>query len=211
MLLLMRHSTRCDKIALMQKDAVNLPGDKDALTELVYQQQQKIEQQSQFIETLLEQIRLARHQHFGTRSERFNIDQMALVFNEAEALVELAAKDPGSKALQRGDNDIEVPAHKRSRGGRRPLPGELPRVDVVHQLDESDCDCGSCCQPMVAVSEKVSEQLDIIPAQVQVIRHVRKTYACKTCDSRPKTANPATATHPKEYGKSWYVGPRGGE
>ncbi|MFK8031950.1 MAG: hypothetical protein AB8G18_17090 [Gammaproteobacteria bacterium] len=65
----MSQLTRCDKIAFMQKDVVNLPNNKDALTELVHQQQQKIEQQTQFIEQLLEQIRLARHQHFGTRSE----------------------------------------------------------------------------------------------------------------------------------------------
>ena len=42
---------------------------------------------------------------------------------------------------------------------------------------------------MEPISEKTSEQLDIIPAQVQVIRHVRKTYACKACDSTPQTAN----------------------
>ena len=195
MLLVVRHSTRCDKIAFMQNDVIKLPNSKISLIDLVREQQvalthrdQKIEQQTQFIEQLLEQIRLARHQHFGTRSERFNIDQMALVFNEAEALLELAAKVPGSQSLHRGDDGIAVPAHTRSRGGRRPLPGELPRVDVVHQLDASDCDCANCRQPMEAVSEKISEQLDIIPAQVQVIRHVRKTYACKACDSTPKTA-----------------------
>ena len=34
---------------------------------------------------LLEQILLARHQHFGARSERYSLDQMALAFDEAEA------------------------------------------------------------------------------------------------------------------------------
>ena len=63
----MNQNTHRDEIAGMQKDVVQLPDNKDALTELVHQQQQKLEQRSQFIEQLLEQIRLARHQHFGTQ------------------------------------------------------------------------------------------------------------------------------------------------
>ena len=119
----------------MQNDAIKLPNSMTGLIDLVREQQvalghrdQKLEQQSQFIEQLLEQIRLARHQHFGTRSERFNIDQMALMFNEAEALLEQQFKeDSATSPDQKLHNDeIAVPAHKRSRGGRRPLPAELP-------------------------------------------------------------------------------------
>ncbi len=187
------------KIATMQKDVVQLPDNKDALTKLVHTlredvsiKDKKLEQQSQFIEQLLEQIRLARHQHFGTRSERFNIDQMALVFNEAEALLEQQLNDDDTSSASHSqdnkDTDIAVPAHTRSCGGRRPLPAELPRVEIVHTLDEADRCCSTCNDTMEAVSEKTSEQLDIIPAQVQVLRHVRKTYACKACNSTPRTA-----------------------
>ena len=45
-----------------------LPTSVAELRQLVLEQQQKLEQQSLFIDPLLEQIRLARHQHFGTRS-----------------------------------------------------------------------------------------------------------------------------------------------
>ena len=189
----------------MQNDAIQLLKDKDALSNLVQSlrqdvdiKEQKIEQQSQFIEQLLEQIRLARHQHFGTRSERFNIDQMALVFNEAEALIEQETKDdtPRSKHFDLKD-DIVVPAHSRQRGGRRPLPAELPRVEIVHTLDNANRCCSSCDNTMEPVSSKTSEQLDIIPAQVQVIRHVRRTYACKTCQGKPHTAGLPAQPIPK--------------
>lgn len=41
---------------------------------------------------------------------------------------------------------------------------------------------------MVEIGEDISEQLDIIPAKVQVIQTVRKKYACHSCDKGIKTA-----------------------
>ncbi|MCI0504592.1 MAG: IS66 family transposase [Gammaproteobacteria bacterium] len=38
------------------------------------------------------------------------------------------------------------------------------------------------------MGEEVTEQLDIIPAKVRVLRHVRLKYACKHCDTPPHTA-----------------------
>ncbi len=39
------------------------------------------------------------------------------------------------------------------------------------------------------IGEEASEQLEIIPMQVQVIRYIRKTYACKACETAPVTAD----------------------
>jgi len=35
---------------------------------------------------------------------------------------------------------------------------------------------------MSRIGEDVSEKLDIIPAKIQVIRHIRYKYACKGCE-----------------------------
>ena len=35
---------------------------------------------------------------------------------------------------------------------------------------------------LVEIGESVSEQLDIVPATVQVIQRIRKKYACKVCE-----------------------------
>jgi transposase len=170
------------------------PASLAALRALVLEQQQQLEQQSLFIDQLLEQIRLARHQHFGVRSERFSLDQMALCFNEAEAAAAVN-EAPGSAA---GDSlgTVAVPAHRRSTGGRRPLPKAFPRFDVIHELDTSECHCGQCQGALTPVSEKISEQLDIIPATVRVLRHVRKTYACVGCDEDRALAGPADPEEP---------------
>ena len=78
--------------------------------------------------------------------------------------------------------------YRRKKGGRKRLPKSFPRVDIVYELDETDCQCGNCHRLLTPVSEKVSEQLDIRPATVRVIRHVRKTYACESCDGAMTTA-----------------------
>lgn len=65
--------------------------------------------------------------------------------------------------------------------GRRPLPADLPRIEVVHDLSDEEkicfCGCRKSC-----IGEEVSEQLDIIPARMQVIRNIRLKYVCKNCE-----------------------------
>ncbi|MNF59317.1 Transposase IS66 family protein [compost metagenome] len=68
------------------------------------------------------------------------------------------------------------------------MPAELPRVEVIHELPEHELTCECGCRKQ-AIGEETSEQLEIIPMQVQVIRHIRKTYACKACESAPVTAD----------------------
>lgn len=69
--------------------------------------------------------------------------------------------------------------------GRKALPAHLPRIEVRHEVPaiERICGCGSALQEIGA---ETSEQLDIIPAKVQVIRHVRPKYACWRCHTGVK-------------------------
>ena len=77
--------------------------------------------------------------------------------------------------------DACAPAGTRRKRGRRPIPDDLPRVEVVHDLPESEqtCPCGTV---LVRIGEEVSEKLDIVPAKIQVIRHIRPKYACRICE-----------------------------
>ncbi len=171
----------------MHEATDHLPDDIDGLKSLVLELQKQNAQQSQFIEQLLEQMRLSRHHRFGSSSERASADQMALAFNEAEAVAGTAQEDEES-AIDADDDRLTVSSYRRSRGGRRPLPPELPRVEVVHALSGEACTCEACQAPLEVMGEKVSEQLDLIPARVQVLRHVRKTYRCPDCEGRITTA-----------------------
>jgi transposase len=62
------------------------------------------------------------------------------------------------------------------------LPAHLPRERIEYDLPEADKPCPCCGEPRVCIGEQVSEQLDYLPASYFVVEHVRKTYACRSCD-----------------------------
>jgi transposase len=127
---------------------------------------------------LQEQVALLRHKLFSPQSERSPEDadspQLAM-FNEAEQLIDEPAPSP--EAVVEGGEEAVVAPTKR-RGKRKPLPAHLPRVEIIHELPEHElncaCGCGCGCRKQ-AIGEEASEQLEIIPMQVRVIRHIRKT------------------------------------
>lgn len=178
----------------MNTTSNSLPNDLNSLKELVIRQREelaikdaKLNHQSDYINQLIEAITLAKHQHFGSRSEKFKAesDQLSLLFNEAEVFAD--------KASSTDDDDnanckTKVKPHERRKSGRKPIPDHLPRVDVIHTLDESECQCDHCHSPLLVIGEKASEQLDIVPATVRVIRNVRKTYGCSHCKQTIKSA-----------------------
>jgi transposase len=115
---------------------------------------------------------IARHKRFGASSEK-SPDQAAL-FDEAEALIEIeepVESEAGPAALG-----------KKRKPGRRPLPVELPREEVIHDLTEAEKVCGCCGGALHPIGEARSEQLEIIPARARVIVHVRPKYACRHCE-----------------------------
>jgi len=154
-----------------------LPDDIDALKSLVADQAVRNEQLQSRVILLQEQLNLALAKRYAASSEKISPDQVCM-FNEAETAVESAPDT---------DDEILVPAHKRKKRGRKPLPDNLPRVDVIHDLPESERHCDHDGRLLTEIDEVISEQLDIIPAKIQVIRHIRKKYAC-TCGQCIKTA-----------------------
>ena len=163
--------------------ATTLPVSVDDLTALVIEQQKKLDHQSLFIEQLLEQIKLAQHNRFGVKSEAISPDQLRLLLDEkptAEPIADDEAHNPVEPASQ-------TPTAKAKRG-RRALPAHLPRIEINHTLDDELCQCEHCNERMVPLSEKVTEQLDIIPAKVRVLRHHRTTYHCPGCKDALNTA-----------------------
>ena len=81
-----------------------LPNDVDSLKELVHELQQKNAHQSDYINQLIEAIQLAKHQHFGSRSEKFNSDQLSLLFNEAEAFADQQSFAPDVRLREAHDS-----------------------------------------------------------------------------------------------------------
>jgi len=164
-----------------------LPDDIDALKSLLADQAAKLDQfvahneqlttqnqryQAQVL-TLTEQLNLALARRYAASSEKFSPDQICF-FDEAE-LDSAAVPDPSADS---DDDEIMVAAHQRKKRGRKPLPDHLPRVDVIHELAESERHCDHDGRLLSEIGEVISEQLDIVPAKIQVLRHIRKKYAC---------------------------------
>jgi len=151
------------------------------LQQSLAQQEEIIAQKQLQIEQLLEQFRLQRHRQFGASSEQ--APGQGHLFNEVEILTADNIDDDDEENPVASEEKEKGPA----RGRRQPLPAELPRVDIIHDIAESEKVCACGCQRH-AIGEAVSEQLDMIPAHVYVIRHIRKKYACAQCESAPITA-----------------------
>jgi transposase len=82
------------------------------------------------------------------------------------------------------DEDMEeivVPEHTRRKKGRKELPAELPRIEVLHDLAEEEKIC-ACGYRLSRIGEDVSEKLDIVPAKIRVIRHIRPKYTYGNCE-----------------------------
>ena len=79
--------------------------------------------------------------------------------------------DGDEEIVTEGDT-ITVPEHKRKKRGRKALPKELPRVQVIHELPQDQLICDHDGQALAPIGVETSEQLDIIPAKIQVIQHV---------------------------------------
>ncbi|UEQ03877.1 IS66 family transposase [Halomonas profundus] len=141
-------------------------------------------------QSLYEQFRLALERTFGPSTEKYRVDQRDLLINEAEVAVDEEDGDTGTA----GNDEAEsaAPPKRSKRGGRVALPPELPRVEVVHELPEEARHCQDDGTALTMIGEEVSEELHVVPARVEVIRHVRRKYACRTCEDGVKIA-PAPA------------------
>lgn len=104
------------------------------------------------------------------------------LFNEAEP-----PREKEVVQIEAAETEIQVASYQCKSPGRKPLPTDLPRVQHIHDLDESEKICACGCQ-LTYISDEKSEQLDIIPAKIYVIEHIKKKYACKQCQNTIKTA-----------------------
>lgn len=160
----------------------NLPNDVEALKRLLEEKEQLLERYKAKTQSLQEQLNLLIAKRFGRSCEKSDTQQLGL-FNEAEA-----ALDEQAQASAAEPEPLTVLAHTRNKPGRKPLPEYIERVEVVHDLPEADKRCPHDGTPLERIGEAVSEQLDVIPAKVQVLRHVRPTYACPCCREGINTA-----------------------
>jgi transposase len=172
--------------------------------------QQALEQAQRTVETLRGELRMTqaerdllkerlnqfKRQLFAAKSEASSQQQRDMFFNEAESLG--AQAEPAQEEAEDEDDGIEIAAHKRKRrAGRRPLDAALPREVIRHELPEDQRVCPHDGAELREIGVEASEQLDIIPQQVRVIRHERVKYACPCCDGALRLAAKPAQVIPK--------------
>ena len=175
----------------MNLDPSKLPDDrtfsKDDVASIVTGYQEKIHH-------LEDRIRLLQNELFGRKSEkRYPDDHRQL------PIFEHPVPDTAERII---DKTIVVAEHQRAKRGRKPLPHDLPRVDVIHDVAEEEKVC-ACGTRLTRIGQESCEKLDYIPAKVRVLRHIRYKYACKNCEGvegngpTVKIAAPPIALIPK--------------
>jgi transposase len=173
----MVHMPTPEEFAALQQALADALRQKDALTgELRVLRTER--------DLLQEQLNRFKRQLFAAKNEASTTEQKDLFFNEAESLGAQAA--PAAEETE--DDTVDVPAHKRAKRGRKPLDPALPREVVRYELPEDQRVCPHDGAVLREIGVEASEQLDIVPQQVRVIRHERVKYACPCCDGSIRLA-----------------------
>lgn len=152
-----------DDIETLRRFAIEAIAERDAL---IATADRTIVFKDAKIDALTQEVARLRWLQHAAKFERFNPTQQAL-FDEAMA-ADLAAVEVQLDAL-RADADAErvTPAKPRAVPQRRPLPPELPRVEVRHE--PASCTCGSCGGALHPIGEQVSEAAPAHPAHAAFV------------------------------------------
>jgi transposase len=150
-----------------------LEAELDAQRQTLTEQAEELNSRRARIEHLRLMVEKFRHMIFGRKSEKlvlkleqmeFELEEDETTQAEAEAIAERVA--PIKEAKPRSE--------------RKPLPEHLKREEVTHKPD-TDC-CPDCGGGLRHFGDDISEQLEYVPENFKVIRHVRPKFACTGCN-----------------------------
>ena len=148
-------------------------------------QREQLEKKDRQILELLQALR-------GKQRERIDPNQLLLFeIGELEQLLEEQAADDDKDAKSR---------RRRRKHGRRLIPENLPREEIVYELREDERRCPIDGEPMPLIRYETSEQLEYEPATLKVIVHKRAVYACPQKHDEAKLITTPKPPQPIEKG-----------
>lgn len=130
---------------------------------------------------------------YGRKSAKVSVEQLALMFAELDSdkppTGSEASESPGCKTTESPKPDAtgkvpqppEPPKPSRGRGGRCPLPPNLPREEQIVEVSQAERTCSQCGASKKCIGHVESEVLEFTPAQFRVIVEKRKKLVCPTC------------------------------
>ena len=146
----------------------------EQLNDTILVQEQQIVELNAKLKWYEEQFRLSCQKQFGASSEKTPPEQLNL-FNEVEDTANRKLEEPTIET-------ITYQRRKKQPGNREELLKDLPVEVVEYRLPENEQICPCCEGPLHEMSTQIRQELEIIPPQVKVIKHVQYIYACRHCD-----------------------------
>jgi transposase len=160
-------------LAAREQELRRLQAEVETHRQALSEQADELRSRSDRIEHLKLMVAKYRHMIFGTKSEKIliqlgqlelELEEHEMAQAEAEAFAERMSPEKQPK----------------SRPERKPLAEHLERVVVTH-APAADC-CPDCGGQLRHFGDDVSEQLEYMPENFKVIRHVRPKFSCRGCD-----------------------------
>ena len=160
----------------------------------VQEQSKTVESQKIRIDRLMDILAKFQKTMYGQSSEKNRYvlgednDQISL-FNEAEAESKRHAPEP---------DKVSITGHvRKAKRTKEELAANVPIVEILCELDEEKLDCEECGGKMrVLGKETAREELEIIPAQVRLLRYIRYSYVCQSCEQETGEATIVKAPTP---------------
>lgn len=162
-------------------DPKKLPKDPIVLQQLVLELLGQLSEKDRRIETLTTWLAELRRHQFGRKTESLTDENQKLLgflvqgmlARKPEPIVEPPPAPPAAPAKQ-----------QRKGHGRAPIPKDLPRDIIVHDVPENKRRCKGCRKKLVPIGQVSSERLEYVPASAYVIQDIRIKYGCPDEDCR---------------------------
>jgi transposase len=120
---------------------------------------------------------------YGRKSEKVPAGQLALLFDELDEQAPAAAQQIVEDAQQ--GQEVEQPDAKpkpaRGKGGRSPLPSNLPREPRKVLVPDELRACSKCGEQKAVIGHIRSELLEFVQAHFKIIEEEREKLACRSC------------------------------
>jgi len=186
-------------------ELANLPEDSESLKALLCSVSlEHLREQQRANHLHLENLRLQKELYqlkklyCGPRADRLQSEQEL-----AQALLDFA-QELDRKPVHPEDVPSKVePQYElrrvKKRTGRRQIANfeNLPVTTHVHELKAEERACPCCGQPRQEIGAEESWQVEYIPGRFERLHHVRKKYACPSCEQQGENPHIEVAAKPE--------------
>jgi transposase len=162
------------------------------------------------VELLRVKLELERYKkwYYGPRADLLQSDKdlMQMLLNFAE---ELDCKPVPAEDLSAAAEPAEALRRVKRRKGRRNLANfeNLPVSTQVYELSEAERTCPCCGLTRKEIGADESWQVEYLPGHFERIHHVRKKYACASCETNGENPSIEAAKKPETAIDKGLAGP----